>query len=49
MKFSYKILLSTVLIMAIALGVSGYFFVNYVFDASMQREAGQALNESSIL
>ena len=49
MKFSYKILLSTVLIMAIALGVSGYFFVNYVFDASMEREVGQALDESSIL
>ncbi len=49
MKFSYKILLSTVLILAIALGVSGYFFVNYVFDASMQREVGQALDESSIL
>lgn len=49
MKFSYKILLSTALIMAAALGVSGYFFVNYVFDASMEREVGQALDESSIL
>ncbi len=49
MKFSYKILLSTVLIMALALGVSGYLFVNYVFDASMTREVGQALDESSIL
>lgn len=49
MKFSYKILLSTMLIMALALGVSGYFFVNYVFDASMEREVGQALDEGSIL
>lgn len=49
MKFSYKILLSTVLLMAIALGASGYFFVNYVFDASIEREVGQALDESSIL
>lgn len=49
MKFSYKILLSTMLIMAIALGASGYFFVNYVFDASMEREVGQALDEGSIL
>lgn len=37
------------IIMAIALGTSGYFFVNYVFDASMEREVGQALDESSIL
>lgn len=37
------------LIMAIALGASGYFFVNYVFDASMTREVGQALDEGSIL
>jgi len=33
------------IIMAIALGTSGYFFVNYVFDASMEREVGQALDE----
>lgn len=37
------------IIMAIALGTSGYFFVNYVFDASLEREVGQALDESSIL
>lgn len=49
MKFSYKILFCTMIIMAIALGTSGYFFVNYVFDASLEREVGQALDESSIL
>ncbi|MBO5473747.1 MAG: HAMP domain-containing histidine kinase [Lachnospiraceae bacterium] len=49
MKFSDKILFSTIIIMAIALGASGYFFVNYVFDASLEREVGQALDESSIL
>ena len=30
MKFSWKILLCTMLIMAAACGASGYFFVNYV-------------------
>ncbi len=49
MKFSYKILLSTIIILAAAFGMGGYFFVNYVFDTSMEREVGQALDESSIL
>ena len=30
-------------------GASGYFFVNYVFQTSMERETRQALDESSIL
>ena len=38
MKFSWKILLCTMLIMAAACGASGYFFVNYVFQTSMERE-----------
>lgn len=49
MKFSYKILFCTMIIMAIAFGASGYYFVNYVFDSSMEREVGQALDECSIL
>lgn len=49
MKFSFKILLCTIVIMAAALGVGGYVFVNYVFDTSMEREIGQAMDESSIL
>ena len=49
MKFSYKILLWTIIIMAGAFGISGYFFLDYVFGASMEREIGQALDESSIL
>lgn len=49
MKFSFKILLSTIIILAAAFGMGGYFFVNYVFDTSMEREVGQAMDESSIL
>ena len=49
MKFSYKILLWTIIIMAAAFGITGFFFVNYVFNTSMEREVGQAMNESSIL
>ncbi len=49
MKFSCKILLWTIIIMAAAFGVGGYIFVNYVFESSMEREIGQAMDESSIL
>ncbi len=49
MKFSLKLLLSTIIVMALALGFSGFYFVNYVFETSLEREVGQALDESSIL
>lgn len=49
MKFLYKILLSTIIIMAAAFGLSGYFFVNYVFESALEREIGQALDGSNIL
>ena len=49
MKFSYKILLWMIVVMALALGFSGYYLVNYVFETSLSREVGQALDESSIL
>ena len=46
MKFSLKLLLWTVIVMAVALGISGFYFVNYVFETSLAREAGQALDEN---
>ena len=49
MKISLKLLLSTVVVMALALGFSGFYFVNYVFETSLEREVGQAVDESSIL
>lgn len=49
MKFLYKILLWTIIIMAAALGFSGYFFVNYVFETALNREIGQAMSDSNIL
>lgn len=49
MKFSFKLLLSTIIVMAMALGFSGFYFVNYVFETSVEREVRQALDESSIL
>ena len=49
MKFSQKLLLWTTIIIALTLGFSGYYFVSYVFETSLQREVGQALDESSIL
>lgn len=49
MRFSSKLLLCTMIVMALAFGFSGFYFVNYVFETSLLREAGQALDENSIL
>ncbi len=49
MKFSQKLLLWTMIIIALTLGFSGYYIVNYVFETSLTREVGQALDENSIL
>ena len=49
MKFSQKLLLWTTIIIAITLGLSGFYFVNYVFRTSLAREVDQALDENSIL
>ena len=49
MKFSLKLLLSTIIVIALTLGVSGFYFVNYVFETALEREIDQALDESSIL
>lgn len=49
MKFSYRILMWTIIIMAAAFGISGFVFVNYVFDSSLDREVKQAMDESRIL
>lgn len=49
MKFLYKILLWTIIIMAGAFGFSGYFFVNFVFETALNREIEQALDDSNIL
>lgn len=49
MKFSFKLLLWTIIVLALALGISGYYFVNYVFETSMERETGQAMDETRIL
>ena len=49
MKFSLKLLFWTVIIMALAFGFSGFYFVNYVFETSIARETRQAMEESRIL
>lgn len=49
MRFSLKLLLCTMIVMAITLGVGGFYYVNYVFETSLEREVGQALDENSIL
>lgn len=49
MKFSYKILFCCILTIAVSFGIGGYFFVNDVFETSLEREIGQAMDESSVL
>lgn len=49
MKFLYKILLWTIIITAAAFGLSGYFFVNNVFETALEREIKQTLDDSYIL
>lgn len=49
MKFLYKIMLWTIITMATAFGISGYFFVNNVFETALDREVDQALDDSNIL
>ena len=47
MKFSFKLLLWTMIVMALGFGFSGFYFVNYVFQTSMDREVNQAGGRSS--
>lgn len=49
MRFSWKILFSTILIMAVVFGISGYYLIDYMFEASLEREISQAQDDSSIL
>lgn len=49
MKFSLKLLLCTFVVMAAGFAVSGFYFVNNVFETSLSREIRQALDDNSIL
>lgn len=49
MKFSVKLLLWTLIVLALSLGASGFLIVNFVFETALEREIGQALDENSIL
>lgn len=49
MKFSLKLVLCTMIVMAAAFGFSGFYFVNYVFERALNREIEQGLSENDIL
>ena len=49
MRFSWKVFLCTLLVVAVGLSVSGYVLVSAMFDASLRRETRQALEENGIL
>lgn len=49
MKFSWKVFFCTIVIMAAALSISGYFLVTSVFNMALEREVQLSLDENSIL
>lgn len=49
LKFSFKLLFSTIILLALSLGASGFYFVNYVFRTSLEREVQQAMDETGLL
>lgn len=49
MKFSFKVFISTILIVAISMGFGGFYLVDSMFKVSQNREKRQALDENDIL
>ena len=49
MKFSLKLLLCTMIVMALAFGFSGFYFVNYVFETSLDREITQRFSVENLM
>ena len=49
MRFTVKVFFCTIIVIALAMGVSGYFLISSTFNATINRETRQALDESGIL
>ena len=49
MKFRWRILLSNLLLLAIAFSVSGYLLVNYSFRMNLEREVDSGLEENQLI
>ncbi|MCL2336470.1 MAG: HAMP domain-containing protein, partial [Firmicutes bacterium] len=49
MRFTLKVFFATIAVIAIALGFSGIYLVNSLFNAAIQRETRQAMDENNIL
>ena len=49
MRFTFKVFFCTITVIAIALGFGGIYLVNSLFDAAIQRETRQAMDEEDIL
>ena len=49
MKFRWKILLSNLLLLAIAFSISGYLLVSYSFRMNREREVDSALEENQLI
>lgn len=45
MKFSVKVFLYTLIVVAIAFSVGGYFLISRNFDSSMEREMSRGQEE----
>ena len=49
MRFTWKVFLCTLIVVAAGLSISGYILVNAMFDTSIQRETRRALDENGML
>jgi signal transduction histidine kinase len=49
MKFTLKVFLCTITVIAVALGFGGIYLVNTLFNQAIQRETRQAMDENAIL
>ena len=49
MKFRAKVFFCTIIVIALAMGLGGYFLIKINFDAAIDREMAQALDESAVI
>ena len=49
MKFSVKVFLYTLMVVAIAFSIGGYFLISRNFDSAMDREIGRGSEEYQLL
>jgi len=49
MRFTFKVFFCTIIIVAVAMGVSGTYLINSLLDKAVQRETEQSMEENDLL